>query len=186
MLRLLKNTLGAVASSAISLHVVVSALQNTPDDFNLDLRPFTGGWPLPGWRFFAPNPGIQNVHLLVRTRSLDTVAAENASGPWVDITPPIYHSPLNVLWNPRSRGPKALFDCMQQLAAMKTNYASFDYIIQSQPYSLIADSCLGYLDDSNISEYQFTLINYFPSETDARKIAPVLVSEWIPTDQKGD
>lgn len=178
MLKRISKSLGSAATAAISVHVVVSALQNTPDSFNLDLRPFTFGWPLPGWRFFAPNPGIQNVHLLARTRTFDIEV--NSVGEWQDVTPNISHSWLNVVWNPKSRGPKALFDTVQQLSVMRGNYSSFGYITQSEPYELVADATRGFIGDTDDSEFQFLLMNYFPSEIEGKRMSPVLVSEWLP------
>lgn len=169
---------GAAAFMAISVHLVATLLQNTPDAFNLDLRRYTGGWTIPGWRFFAPNPGIQNVHLLARTAPL--ADAEAAAADWRDITPTIPHGVLNVAMNPKSRGPKALFDAMQQLTVLRGNYSAFDFLVTTTPYALIADAARGYLGDVHDSYFQFLLMNYFPSAEQGQRMAPVLISEWLP------
>ncbi|WP_374701053.1 DUF5819 family protein [Brevibacterium sp. 239c] len=46
------------------------------------MRPYVGGWTVPGWRFFAPNPGNQNVHVLVRTRDAEGTQVSD----WKDLT----------------------------------------------------------------------------------------------------
>jgi hypothetical protein len=173
----IQKAAGTVAVGALAAHLVSTILQNTPDSYNQDLRIFTGGWTVPGWRFFAPNPGVQNVHLLVRE-----VAPEGAQPtPWRDVTPEVPHGCVQVLWNPASRGPKALFDAMQQLSVMCANQAEFAWVTQSQPYRLVfSASRAAVADDSKA--LQFLLMNVFPSAPPDQRMKPILTSEWIPLD----
>ena len=152
------RVLGAVATGVLTTHLIATTLFNTPDSFNLDLRRYVGGWTIPGWRFFAPNPGVQNVHLLVRTVGADDWTAPT---PWTDVTPTIEHRLANVVLNPRSRGPKALFDAMQQLSVMKANYSRFDWITSSTAYELVTDAARGLLPHGVDGRFQFLLMNYF-------------------------
>lgn len=177
MLRRLSRVIGGAAAGAIGVHLVASILHNTPDSYNLDLRPYTAGWPIPGWRFFAPNPGTQNVHLLVRTTS--KAGFSQPFSEWRDVTPEIQHSPWNALVNPKSRGPKALFDAMQQLSAMKANYSAFDFLVSTLPYRLIADWARALIHDAEAHQFQFLLLNYFPSAPETQRMQPLLVSEWL-------
>jgi hypothetical protein len=167
---------GAAATGALATHLVATVLFNTPDSFNLDLRRHVGGWSIPGWRFFAPNPGTQNVHLLVRDGEGEN-AATNSSD-WRDVTPVISHRAWNVLFNARSRGPKALFDAMQQLSVMKANYSEFSWVVKSTPYELVADAVRGLTGEVDAPRFQFLLMNYFPSAPHQQKMQPLLVSEW--------
>ncbi|MEV5882772.1 hypothetical protein AB0L74_08640 [Streptomyces sp. NPDC052020] len=171
----IQNVAGACAVGALAAHLVSTVLQNTPDSYNQDLRIFTGGWTVPGWRFFAPNPGVQNVHLLVRE-----VASEGAAPtPWRDVTPEVPHGWKQVLWNPASRGPKALFDAMQQLSVMCANQAEFAWVTQSLPYQLVfSASRAAVANDSKA--LQFLLMNVFPSAPPDQRMKPILTSEWIP------
>ena len=169
-----RRAIGTLATGAITAHLVSSVLQNTPDTFNQDLSKFVGGWPVPGWRFFAPNPGKQNVHLLVRTASVGSTEAS----PWHDVTPRTSHGLLQVVWNPASRGPKALFDAMQQLSAMGSNYVRFNWVVRSQPYELVASAARRAAADDT-SRLQFLLVNRVPSAEVERQMVPVLVSEWL-------
>lgn len=172
----LRTTLGAAAIGALTAHLVATTLFNTPDSFNLDLRRYVGGWSVPGWRFFAPNPGTQNVHLLFRTGAGDS--ALEATSDWQDITPAISHRVWNVVFNARSRGPKALFDAMQQLSMMKANYADFAWVAKSTPYELVTDAVRGFTADVKATHFQFLLMNYFPSAPDGQRMQPILISEW--------
>ncbi|SMX73782.1 hypothetical protein BAURA86_00574 [Brevibacterium aurantiacum] len=175
------TALGIAAIGAIGAHVAATALQNTPDSYNLDMRPYVGGWTVPGWRFFAPNPGNQNVHVLVRTRDVEGTQVSD----WKDVTPPVHHSVFNVLINPRSRGPKALFDAMQQLTVMRDNYAGLDWIFKSLPYELVADTCRGLIQDAVGPQFQYLLMNYVPSASEGERMQPILVSQWLAVNTEG-
>ncbi|MFJ2767604.1 hypothetical protein [Streptomyces sp. NPDC087300] len=169
----IKGATGSVAVGVLTAHLVATVLQNTPDSYNQDLRKFTGGWPIPGWRFFAPNPGVQNVHLLIRETTPE------GPTPWRDVTPVVPHGWTQVLYNPRSRGPKALFDAMQQLSVMSANQADFSWVTQSLPYDLVlAASRAAAVEDAQA--LQFLLMNVFPSAPVEHRMKPILTSEWIP------
>ncbi|AZZ50568.1 hypothetical protein C5E02_13190 [Rathayibacter rathayi] len=169
------RAVGVVAVGALTAHLIATTLFNTPDSFNLDLRRYVGGWTIPGWRFFAPNPGVQNVHLLVRTGDGTSPTAPSL---WQDVTPIIDHRALNVALNPRSRGPKALFDAMQQLSVMKSNYARFDWITTSTAYELVTDAARGLLPYRKTDRFQFLLMNYFPAAPEGQRMQPIIISRW--------
>lgn len=178
LLNRLSRFLGSTAAGVIGIHLVASVIHNTPDSYNLDLRPYTAGWPIPGWRFFAPNPGTQNVHILVRTMTGSEV--EQSKSEWLDVTPVIEHRSWNAIINPKSRGPKALFDAMQQLSGMKANYSAFEFLESTLPYELIADWARALIKETDVSRFQFLLLNYFPSASQDQRMQPLLVSEWLP------
>ncbi|MFE5946323.1 hypothetical protein [Streptomyces sp. NPDC056480] len=169
----IKGGAATVAVGALAAHLVATVLQNTPDSYNQDMRTFTGGWPIPGWRFFAPNPGVQNVHLLVRETT------DDGPTPWRDVTPVVPHGWTQVLYNPRSRGPKALFDAMQQLSIMSANQADFSWVTQSLPYDLVLAASRAAVGE-DARALQFLLMNVFPSAPADQRMKPILTSEWIP------
>ncbi|MGW7353423.1 hypothetical protein [Streptomyces sp. NPDC054784] len=173
----IRNAAATAAVGMLAAHLVSTVLQNTPDSYNQDLRKFTGGWPIPGWRFFAPNPGVQNVHLLVR----ETTPA----GPtqWRDVTPSVPHGWTQVLYNPRSRGPKALFDAMQQLSVMSANQADFAWVTRSLPYELVCAASRAAATDDAVA-LQFLLMNVFPSAPVEHRMKPILTSEWVPLEAR--
>lgn len=173
---LFKFALGAAATAAIYTHLTASVIQNTPDSYNQDMSRFTGGWTLPGWRFFAPNPGIQNVHLLVRART------EDAASPslWEDATPHVPHGWRQVAWNPASRGPKALFDAMQQLTIMNINKAELAWVTSSTAFQLVVSAARRATGDDTAAA-QFMLMNVVPSAAPEHRMRPVFVSPWFDT-----
>ncbi|MBT2900934.1 MULTISPECIES: hypothetical protein [unclassified Streptomyces] len=177
----IRGAAGVLAVGAVAAHMVSTVLQNTPDSYNQDLRQFTGGWPIPGWRFFAPNPGVQNVHLLVR----DAKAGDAQPSPWRDVTPKVPHGWTQVIWNPASRGPKALFDAMQQLSVMSANQAGFSWVTQSVPYQLVFSAGRASAAD-DAQALQFLLMNVFPSAPPESRMKPILTSEWIPLDSASE
>ncbi|MEX3510989.1 hypothetical protein VVR84_15740 [Kocuria carniphila] len=163
-----------VATGTLTAHLLCSVIQNTPESFNQDLRRYIGGWSIPGWRFFAPNPGTQNVHLLIREGSNDRPNV----GQWRDVTPTNKHGLLQTLWNPGSRGPKALFDAMQQISVMSANYADFTWVRESVAYEIIAGIALNEMSVQS-DKVQFLLMNYFPSRSADKRMQPIMTSEWI-------
>lgn len=167
----------SAVTGAIVTHVVATMIQNTPDSFNQDVGRFFKGWTIPGWRFFAPNPGVQNVHLLIRTR--DRHNPKNVTT-WVDCTPVIQHKLVNMFWNPKSRGPKALFDAMQQLSVMSGNYVDFRWAVdRSESYEIIMQAAWNYARSSLNEEIQFMLLNEFPSNPEEERVKPVVTSYWF-------
>ena len=163
----------ALVTGALTAHLVATVLQNTPDSYNQDFRILTGGWPIPGWRFFAPTPGIQNVHLLVRHEALG-----EETSPWRDVTPTVDHGWRQVLINPGSRGPKALFDAMQQFSVMSNNQTDFSWVTETLPYKIVLSACRA-VPAAGASKFQFLLVNVFPSAEVDRQMKPILASEWI-------
>lgn len=66
---------------------------------------------IPEWRFFAPNPGRHDFHLLYRDKFADGSLTE-----WTEIAPILHRRLLNMLYNPNRRRNKALFDCTQEFS----------------------------------------------------------------------
>jgi hypothetical protein len=66
---------------------------------------------IPEWRFFAPNPGRHDFHLLYRDKFADgTLTA------WTEVAPITRRRATSLLLNPDRRRNKALFDCTQEFA----------------------------------------------------------------------
>ncbi|MCG7528532.1 hypothetical protein MHW47_29335 [Streptomyces sp. OfavH-34-F] len=69
------------------------------------------GFFLPEWRFFAPNPGVHDNHLLYR----DTLANGEVT-PWQEVcVAQDKRKLLHVLWYPDRRMEKVIFDAMGEL-----------------------------------------------------------------------
>jgi len=65
---------------------------------------------IPVWRFFAPVPGTCDYYLLYRDELPD-----RSLGNWHEVSLCDDRSPWHVLWNPRKREKKALFDLTSAL-----------------------------------------------------------------------
>lgn len=65
---------------------------------------------LPDWRFFAPDPGVYDHHILIRTCS-----AGGHLGTWQEITEVVERRPIHAVWHPEHREEKALFDVCAEL-----------------------------------------------------------------------
>ncbi|MFG1945693.1 hypothetical protein [Nonomuraea sp. NPDC048826] len=69
------------------------------------------GMLLPDWRFFAPNPGMWDNHLLYRDELDDGTVT-----PWKEVLSTSDRFWLHILWYPDRRDEKALFDLVGQIA----------------------------------------------------------------------
>jgi len=82
---------------------------------------------VPEWKFFAPNPAQGDFHLLYRDH-----LSEGTVTPWTEIHIGATRSWCCVLWNPRRRQTKALFDAVSHLNA--TAQAAPQTVVGSLPY----------------------------------------------------
>lgn len=69
------------------------------------------GMLIPDWRFFAPNPGMWDNHLLYRDE-LD----DGTTTPWREVNPSAQRFWVHILWYPDRRDEKALFDLVSAIA----------------------------------------------------------------------
>lgn len=65
---------------------------------------------VPDWRFFAPDPGVYDHHVLTRG-----VRADGTATPWREITHVEPRRLLHAVWHPRQRAEKATFDVCAEL-----------------------------------------------------------------------
>lgn len=71
---------------------------------------------IPDWRFFAPDPGVYDHHVLVRG-----VRADGSSAGWHEITDVGERRVRHAFWHPRQRIDKATFDvCAELLRFIET------------------------------------------------------------------
>lgn len=167
-----RSIINNLACSVIGYHLILTMLENTPDEYNQNLQRFAPGWALPKWRFFAPNPGNMNVHFLVRGRVEDTKIPEA----WRDITPKSSHTIWAPIWNPNSRSTKVIFDAMQQLSHLRGNDVPYAWVRTTSAYKLLSQYALEQVGGAN--ECQFAIINFLPNE-EGDQIEPVITSMWL-------
>ncbi|MFC4493859.1 hypothetical protein ACFPA8_06890 [Streptomyces ovatisporus] len=65
---------------------------------------------VPNWRFFAPNPGVHDSHLLYRTLSVDDETSE-----WIQLPLNPERTLLQAFWFPDRRLGKSIFDVGDEL-----------------------------------------------------------------------
>jgi hypothetical protein len=161
----------------LATHVVLTVIENSPDTkvrFSTRSKLLS---KLPQWRFFAPNPGVDNTHLMYRTRT----RTGEEWGRWEEIpfTNPIKWYAL--VWNPGSRAPKALFDTVEQLRVTAGLGGSYDWTTGTPAYRLledvIRDLCVnkGVGRGADAAHFQFMILTTRPGETHS-VMQPVLVS----------
>ncbi|MGL5862551.1 MAG: hypothetical protein ACRCY9_14965 [Phycicoccus sp.] len=165
---------GEAAAAALAAHVVLTVFENSPDAkvaFGSRSRLLAR---LPQWRFFAPNPGVENTHLMYRT------GRDDCWGEWREKP---FTNPMRwyaVAWNPGSRAPKVLFDTVQQLQLMAGLGVSYEWAIRTSAYLLIRDVVRDLcLVDGDVGSFQFMVLTSRPGEHRST-MRPVLVSEAFP------
>ena len=93
---------------------------------------------LPLWTFFAPNPGVNDYHLLYRD--------ENESGDrsiWEEIEINENRKLLTCIWNPNKRGKKILCDVIQNIVPMTRELQDRPRIMMvTLPYMLILNAIM--------------------------------------------
>ncbi|WP_207631061.1 MULTISPECIES: hypothetical protein [unclassified Actinopolyspora] len=101
----------------------------------------------PDWRFFAPNPGIHDYHLLYR----DTLASGDTTE-WSEVGQIAERKPHHIVWHPHRRLEKTLFDIVAEILRFSGDTGAKKDLALTVPY--------------------LTLLNYItnrqPHATDAR------------------
>lgn len=158
--------------TALVAHVVITAFENLPHgrlSLGMRLPVFK---KIPQWRFFAPNPGIEDLYLLYR-HSLD---GSDPWGQWLEV--PIYEAPgrLSFVWNPGSRSAKALFDAAHQLRVLAGYGSSLEWVTTSVGFELVADvvrtRCYR---DGTTGRFQFMILAATPGQG-RDGLRPIMVS----------
>lgn len=157
--------------------LVATAIHNFPDgriDFNANpslIRP-----KMPNWRFFGPNPGTKDSHLLYRD-----LAPEVLGSSWQEATTAIPRRWSHIFWNPGSRGPKALFDCTQNLlATISAASGDFELICESTAFRMLSTYTQKFLHHQpGTRGTQFMLIQSQHSEDGGQLVEPIFVSPEI-------
>lgn len=175
---LVRDVARIMMQTALAVHIAITVLDNIPENqVSLGIR-LPAFRKIPQWRFFAPNPGMEDIYLMYRTRDTATEWS-----PWKDIPLQVKQAPMNFVWNPGSRSFKALFDATEQLRRLAAYRAPDDFVYDSEGYNLVADFVESTaLADRNADDteirYQFMLLSSLPGATPnaAPQPRPILVS----------
>ncbi|WP_265445254.1 hypothetical protein [Flexivirga meconopsidis] len=172
----LRAALAAAAPVALGAHVVATAVDNLPDQHITLARwsPRLAG--MPTWRFFGPNPGVDDMHLFVRDVDLP-------GSQWREIDLAVSRPWWATLWNPGTRGPKTLFDACQQIKRLSVmTGGSYDAVVRSAPYELLVDFVVASSGRTR-GTIQFALLSSRPGP-ETSDVVPVLTSRHITIDLK--
>lgn len=157
--------------SGLAVHVALTILDNLPDGNRpLAFRIKELG-PLPQWRFFAPNPGIDDYHLFYRTSS------QTKWSGWVKIEMANRLGAFSWLWNPHGRPPKVLFDAVQQMLVPMASGAAYDWVKTSEPHDALLEIVSDIVKrDASGEKFQFMIVSSRPNASED-EVKPLLVSE---------
>jgi hypothetical protein len=131
---------------------------------------------LPLWTFFAPNPGVNDYHLLYRE---DNEAGERSG--WQEVEINENRTLSTCVWNPSKRGKKVLSDVIQTIIPLIQDYKGSPKVIMfSVPYILILNAIMKenkVLDNSRRKQFLLTASNGYEYSTEPQVI---LLSEFHP------
>ncbi len=131
---------------------------------------------LPLWTFFAPNPGVNDYHLLYREDYED-----GSRSAWQEIEINEKRSFSTCFWNPSKRGKKVISDVIQTIIPLITRYKDNPRALMfSLPYVLILNTIMKekfVLTESKRRQFVLTATSGY-EESEDPKI--VLVSEFHP------
>ncbi|MFF4992354.1 hypothetical protein ACFY19_34620 [Streptosporangium saharense] len=90
---------------------VATAIKQEPTrSLALAKRIDPAGLLVPDWRFFAPNPGIHDIHLLFRDELEDGTPTQ-----WTEISVWPTRRFIHMIWHPDRRLQKAIFDAGKEI-----------------------------------------------------------------------
>lgn len=167
----------AAVSAGLAGWLVVTVLGQLPDQrFDSLLR--RGRWRIavPNWRFFGPNPGVKDVHLLSRD------VTREGPRPWEEVPVTPVRPWYALAWNARNRAPKALFDACQDISIVSRAYANnLDVMERNLGYRTLADYVTRHLPHaSQATATQFLLMETYLVTSQERTMAPLFVSRELP------
>lgn len=161
-------------TAGLVTHVVLTAFENTPDaKVSFGTR---DEWlaRLPQWRFFAPTPGVDNTHLMFRSRT----HPDDDWSQWEEL-PMHTGTPLTALvWNPGTRAPKALFDCTQHLRMMGGQGLSWPTVTDAPAYRTVEHAVRVASRQRGAADAQFMLVASRIGDEES-VMQPLLVSDPI-------
>lgn len=129
------------------------AAQHPGAAFDRVLRRDSTGVVLPNWRFFAPYPATHDMHFLYRT--LDR---EGETSKWRPVELISDRKPHQILWFPRRRGEKAVFDISNDL--FSTLGKGNDIVVTTPSYRLVRAFLRDWIEREGaegVEGFQFTI-----------------------------
>lgn len=101
-------------AAVLLIWLIVSVLRQFPGRLSARIDAIDICHIVPIWIFFAPRPAGSDLHILFRDYH-----ASGLVSPWKEIPTTFANHPLRMLWNPRKRVAKAVFDMAQILMELR-------------------------------------------------------------------
>jgi hypothetical protein len=109
---------------------------------------------IPAWAFFAPNPGIYDYRLLVRSRRSD-----GPTEPFEEVAPPEVLR-WRAVWHPEKRVRKLIFACCEDIRRLEGDArAGVEYTIA---YITLLNLVTSTIDPATTDAVQFILVRSSP------------------------
>ncbi|EXU61864.1 hypothetical protein Z951_44765 [Streptomyces sp. PRh5] len=168
----------ATVSTGLAVWLVNTAAGQLPDqrfDHLLARGPLRL-FRAPNWRFFGPNPGVSDMHLLYRDITGDTAA------PWKEIEAVPDRPWYGLVWNAGNRAPKVVFDALGViLKAANESSADLPHIVCSPGYRLMQRYLTTQIPhESGADHTQFMMLQGHRERGDQYAVQPMFASEHIP------
>ncbi|MFI1760252.1 hypothetical protein [Streptomyces sp. NPDC020571] len=167
----------AAVTTSLAAWLVATAVAQIPEQrFDGLLRRGKLRIPTPNWRFFGPNPGVKDAHLLYRD------ITDGKPGEWAEVPIVQDRTWYALAWNARNRSPKALFDATQHTLAQAVAFGSKVLpVTTASGYRLLARYIQLHLPHApGATRSQFMLLHSYPTSPEDRHIEPVFVSLEFP------
>ncbi|MEU4896058.1 hypothetical protein AB0B12_25310 [Streptomyces sp. NPDC044780] len=168
----------AAVSTGLAAWLVNTAANQLPDqrfDHLLERGPLRF-LRAPNWRFFGPNPGVSDMHLLYRD------IAAGAAGPWSEIEAVADRPWYGLVWNAGNRVPKVVFDALQVIVkAANKSSADLPHIVSSSGYQLMRRYLTTRVPHEPGADHtQFMMLQGHPERGERYALQPMFASEHIP------
>ncbi|MFG1842824.1 hypothetical protein ACGFH8_30860 [Micromonospora sp. NPDC049175] len=173
-----QRVLYAALSTGLAAWLVNTAAGQLPDqrfDHLLERGPLRL-LRAPNWRFFGPNPGVSDMHLLYRDLTSGTATE------WKEIELVPDRPWYGLFWNATNRVPKVIFDALQvTVKAANESSADLPHIVANSGYQLLKRYLLIQVPHEPGADHtQFMMLQGHPEDEGKYTVKPMFASEHIP------
>lgn len=150
----MKEAVGIIVAGLFSCWFAISVASQFSDNVSAMFPRMSMFALVPAWTFFAPKPGVHDLHLLYRDR-----AANGAEGPVACVPTLSGRRWFHALWNPRKYDNKIVSDCsdslLEQLRLLEKGGRDPRMIMLSTPYLMLLNIAMRMPPSSDAVARQF-------------------------------
>jgi hypothetical protein len=152
----MRQVVGIVVIALFSIWFVISVASQLSDRVN-QIFPWMSMFALiPAWTFFAPTPGVHDLHMLYRDRLADGMESALSYVPTIPRRR-LFHG----LWNPDKYDNKIISDCfdslLDQLRIINENDRDPRLILLSTPYLMLLNIAMNMPSSSDAVARRFII-----------------------------